>query len=64
MEQITEWMEFTTYPFNIFGGGFEKVTLAVEQLPFKGDTVIVNDVRIGRPLLCQGARLVKVQLLY
>jgi virginiamycin A acetyltransferase len=38
----------TTYPFNIFGGGWEKVTPAVEQLPFKGDTVIDNDVWIGQ----------------
>lgn len=38
----------TTYPFNIFGGGWEKVTPAVEQLPFKGDTVIGNDVWIGQ----------------
>jgi virginiamycin A acetyltransferase len=27
---------FTTYPFNIFGGGLEKVTPTIEQLPFKG----------------------------
>lgn len=38
---------FTTYPFNIFGGGWEKVTPTIEQLPFKGDTVIGNDVWIG-----------------
>ncbi len=38
----------TTYPFNIFGSGWEKVTPAVEQLPFKGDTVIGNDVWIGQ----------------
>lgn len=37
----------TTYPFNIFGSGWEKVTPTVEQLPFKGDTVIGNDVWIG-----------------
>lgn len=37
----------TTYPFNIFGHGWEKVTPAVEQLPVKGDTVIGNDVWIG-----------------
>ncbi len=38
----------TTYPpFNIFGGGWEKVTPpTVERLPFKGDTVIGNDVWI------------------
>ncbi|MBP2001378.1 virginiamycin A acetyltransferase [Paenibacillus shirakamiensis] len=39
---------FTTYPFNIFGGGWEKVTPMVEQLPFKGDTVLGNDVWIGQ----------------
>ncbi|MDU4960085.1 MAG: Vat family streptogramin A O-acetyltransferase [Sporomusaceae bacterium] len=38
----------TTYPFNIFAGGWEKVTPALEQLPFKGDTVIGNDVWIGQ----------------
>ncbi|MEG6586291.1 Vat family streptogramin A O-acetyltransferase [Dendrosporobacter sp. 1207_IL3150] len=38
----------TTYPFNIFGGGWEKVTPTVEQLPFKGDTIIGNDVWIGQ----------------
>lgn len=38
----------TTYPFNNFGGRWEKVTLTVEQLPFKGDTVIGNDVWIGQ----------------
>ncbi|WP_096271551.1 Vat family streptogramin A O-acetyltransferase [Paucisalibacillus globulus] len=37
----------TTYPFNIFGSGWEKVTPTVDQLPFKGDTVIGNDVWIG-----------------
>ena len=37
----------STYPFNIFGGGWERVTPTVEQLPFKGDTVIGNDVWIG-----------------
>ncbi|MCM0761205.1 MULTISPECIES: Vat family streptogramin A O-acetyltransferase [Sporomusa] len=38
----------TTYPFNIFGGGWEKAAPAVEQLPFKGDTVVGNDVWIGQ----------------
>ena len=37
----------TTYPFNIFGGGWEMITPTIEQLPFKGDTVIGNDVWIG-----------------
>jgi virginiamycin A acetyltransferase len=38
---------FSTYPFNIFGGGWEKHTPTLNQLPFKGDTVIGNDVWIG-----------------
>ncbi len=39
----------TTYPFNVFGGAWQKNTPPhLEQLPFKGDTVIGNDVWIGR----------------
>ncbi len=38
----------TTYPFNIFGSGWEKVTPSTEEFPFKGDTVIGNDVWIGQ----------------
>ena len=38
---------FTTYPFSIFGNGWEKVTPKIEELPYKGDTVIGNDVWIG-----------------
>ncbi|PLZ26111.1 chloramphenicol acetyltransferase [Fischerella thermalis WC558] len=38
---------FPTYPFNIFGSGWERVTPKPEELPFKGDTVIGNDVWIG-----------------
>ena len=38
----------TTYPFNIFGGGWEKVTPTLEQLPYRGNTVIGNDVWIGQ----------------
>ena len=37
----------TTYPFSIFGKGWEKVTPTLEELPIKGDTVIGNDVWIG-----------------
>lgn len=37
----------TTYPFNILGSGWEKVTPKLEDLPLKGDTVIGNDVWIG-----------------
>lgn len=38
----------TTYPFNIFGCGWEKFTPSVTELPLKGDTVIGNDVWIGQ----------------
>lgn len=38
----------TTYPFNIFGNGWEKVTPEVDDLPIKGDTVIGNDVWLGQ----------------
>ena len=38
----------TTYPFNIFGHGWEKCTPTLDALPFKGDTVIGNDVWIGQ----------------
>ncbi len=37
----------STYPFQIFGNGWEKVMPAPEDLPYKGDTVIENDVWIG-----------------
>lgn len=38
----------TTYPFNIMGGGWEKCTPQKDELPFKGDTVVGNDVWIGQ----------------
>lgn len=38
----------TTYPFNIMGGGWEKCTPALQDLPLKGDTVVGNDVWIGQ----------------
>jgi len=37
----------STYPFQIFGNGWEKVMPKPEELPYKGDTVIGNDVWIG-----------------
>jgi virginiamycin A acetyltransferase len=37
----------STYPFSIFGNGWERVTPHLEDLPFKGDTVVGNDVWIG-----------------
>jgi virginiamycin A acetyltransferase len=41
----------STYPFQIFGNGWEKVTPADGELPYKGDTVIGNDVWIGYDVL-------------
>jgi len=38
----------TTYPFSLMGNGWEKVTPALAELPFKGDTVVGNDVWIGQ----------------
>lgn len=38
---------FSTYPFQIFGNGWEKVTPNDGELPYKGDTEIGNDVWIG-----------------
>jgi len=38
---------FSTYPFQIFGNGWEKITPQPGELPYKGDTVIGNDVWIG-----------------
>ena len=39
----------TTYPFQVFGGAWSALTPAhLAQLPFKGDTVVGNDVWIGR----------------
>lgn len=38
---------FSTYPFQIFGNSWEKVTPHAAELPYKGDTVVGNDVWIG-----------------
>jgi virginiamycin A acetyltransferase len=38
---------FSTYPFQIFGNGWEQVMPKPGELPFKGDTVVRNDVWIG-----------------
>lgn len=41
-------MDGSTFPFNIFGHGWEKYTPSLNQLSIKGDTVVGNDVWIGR----------------
>lgn len=37
----------STYPFNIFGGDWSSVEPTASDLPYKGDTIIENDVWIG-----------------
>jgi virginiamycin A acetyltransferase len=37
----------STYPFQIFGNGWEKVMPQPRDLPYKGDTLVGNDVWIG-----------------
>lgn len=38
---------FSTYPFSIFGSGWEKVMPQPDELPSRGDTIVGNDVWIG-----------------
>ncbi|HEY9052783.1 MAG TPA: Vat family streptogramin A O-acetyltransferase [Gammaproteobacteria bacterium] len=38
---------FSTYPFQIFGHGWEKAMPEMSEFPYKGDTLIGNDVWIG-----------------
>lgn len=49
----------TTYPFHVFGGVWQERTPPhMEQLPFKGDTVVGNDVWIGREsVIMPGVRI-------
>jgi len=42
---------FSTYPFFIFGHGWESAAPNPGELPFKGDTVIGNDVWLGYEVL-------------
>lgn len=37
----------TAYPFGIFGGDWASAIPSMEELPYKGDTIIGNDVWIG-----------------
>ena len=37
----------STYPFYIFGNGWESVMPKADDIPYKGDTVVGNDVWIG-----------------
>jgi len=48
----------STFPFYIFGGGWEAVAPKPGALPFKGDTVIGNDVWLGyEALIMPGVKI-------
>jgi virginiamycin A acetyltransferase len=48
----------STYPFQIFGNGWEKVMPKPGDLPYKGDTIIGNDVWIGyESLIMPGVKI-------
>ncbi|RQO53498.1 Vat family streptogramin A O-acetyltransferase [Paucibacter sp. KBW04] len=49
---------FSTYPFFIFGGGWESSAPKPGELPYKGDTVVGNDVWIGfEALIMPGVKI-------
>jgi virginiamycin A acetyltransferase len=49
---------FSTYPFEIFSHTWETVTSQAQEYPFKGDTVIGNDVWIGyEAVIMPGVRI-------
>ena len=48
----------STYPFSIMGDGWEKVVPGEEDLPYKGDTLVGNDVWIGyEALIMPGVKI-------
>lgn len=48
----------STYPFQIFGNGWERVMPQPGELPYKGDTIVGNDVWIGYDaLIMPGVRI-------
>ena len=49
---------FTTYPFGIFGAGWQAGLPGITDLPNKGDTIIGNDVWIGyESIVMPGVRI-------
>ncbi|TDN49516.1 Vat family streptogramin A O-acetyltransferase [Scandinavium goeteborgense] len=49
---------FSSFPFYIFGNGWEKAMPKPEDLPYKGDTIIGNDVWIGyKALIMPGVKI-------
>jgi virginiamycin A acetyltransferase len=48
----------STYPFQIFGNGWERVMPKPGDLPYKGDTIVGNDVWIGyEALIMPGVKI-------
>jgi len=48
----------STYPFQIFGSGWEKVMPQLDELPYKGDTIVGDDVWIGyEALIMPGVKI-------
>jgi len=48
----------SSFPFSIFGHGWEKVMPQPGELPYKGDTVVGNDVWIGyESVIMPGAKI-------
>lgn len=48
----------STYPFQIFGNGWEKAVPLLTDLPYKGDTIVGNDVWIGyNALIMPGVKI-------
>ena len=49
---------FSTYPFHLFGPDWARVTPLPQELPFKGDTVVGDDVWLGfEALLMPGVKI-------
>ena len=49
---------FSTFPFYIFKNGWENATPQTSELPYKGDTIIGNDVWIGyKALIMPGVKI-------
>lgn len=49
---------FTTYPFTIFGDGWDTALPKLPDFPFKGDTIVGNDVWLGyESLIMPGVRI-------
>jgi virginiamycin A acetyltransferase len=49
---------FSTYPFSLFRNGWEKVTHGPNDLSYRGDTVVGNDVWIGyQALIMPGVKI-------